>query len=54
MLSVKQGGIKHHFLSLCYDSAWDGTPVSRTISEHSTHKANEPVWNLRKEVIFIK
>ena len=23
MLSVKQGGIKYHFLSLCYDSTWD-------------------------------
>ena len=23
MLSVKQGGIKYHFLSLWYDSAWD-------------------------------
>ena len=23
MLSVKQGGIKYHFLSLLYDSTWD-------------------------------
>ena len=23
MLSVKQGGIKYHFLSLWYDSTWD-------------------------------
>ena len=23
MLSVKQGGIKYHFLSLCCDSTWD-------------------------------
>ena len=23
MLSVKQGSIKYHFLSLCYDSIWD-------------------------------
>ena len=23
MLSVKQGGIKYHLLSLCYDSTWD-------------------------------
>ena len=29
MLSVKQGGIKYHFLSLWYDSTWDWTPVSR-------------------------
>ena len=38
MLSVKQGGIKYHFLSLWYDSTWDWTPVSRTIDEHSTTK----------------
>ena len=36
MLSVKQGSIKYHFLSLWYDSTWDWTPVSRTIGEHST------------------
>ena len=35
MLSVKQGGIKYHFLSLWYDLTWDWTPVSRTIGEHS-------------------
>ena len=28
------------FLSLWYDSTWDWTPVSRTISEYSTHWAN--------------
>ena len=33
MLSVKQGGIKYNFLSLCYDSTW-------TIGEHSTHLTN--------------
>ena len=33
MLSVKQGGIKYHFLSLWYDSTWDWTQVSRAISE---------------------
>ena len=37
LLSVKQGGIKYHFLSLWYDSTWDWTPVSQTIGEHSTH-----------------
>ena len=26
MPSVKQGGIKYHFLSLWYDSTWDWTP----------------------------
>ena len=36
MLSVKQGGIKYHFLSLWYDSSWDWTQVSRAIGEHIT------------------
>ena len=40
MLSVKQGGIKYHFLSLWYDSAWDWTQVSRAIGEHSNREAN--------------
>ena len=35
MLSVKQRGIKYHFLSFWYDSNWDGTPVSQVIGEHS-------------------
>ena len=35
MLSVKQGGIKYHFLSLWYDSTWDWTQVSQAIGEHS-------------------
>ena len=43
MLSVKQGGIKYHFFSFWNDSTWDWTPVSQTIREHSTHKANGPV-----------
>ena len=42
MLSVKQGGIKYHFLSLWYDSTWDWTQVSRAIGEHSNRLAN--VW----------
>ena len=33
MLSVKQGGIKYHFLSLWYNSTWCWTPVSRAIGE---------------------
>ena len=41
MLSVKQGGIKFHFLSLWYDSTWDWTQVSRAIGEHSNHWANQ-------------
>ena len=40
MLSVKQGGIKYHFLSLWYDSTWDWTRVSWSIGEHSNHYAN--------------
>ena len=39
MQSVKQGGIKYHFLSLWYDSTEDWTLVSQTIGEHSTHLA---------------
>ena len=35
MLSIKQGSIKYHFLSLWHDSIWDWTPVSLTIGEHS-------------------
>ena len=37
MLSVKQGSIKYHFLSLWYDSTWDWNLVSRAIGEHSNH-----------------
>ena len=40
MLSVKQGTIKYHFLSLWYDSTWDWTQGSRAIGEHSNHYAN--------------
>ena len=40
MLSVKQGGIKHHFLSLSYDSTSDWTPVSLVIGERSNYYAN--------------
>ena len=37
MLSVKQGGIKYHFLSLWYDLTYDWTQVSRAISKHTNH-----------------
>ena len=37
MLSVKQGCIKYHFLSLWYDLTWDGTQFSRAIGQHSNH-----------------
>ena len=42
MVSVKQVGMKYHFLSFWYDSTWDGTQVSQAIGEHSNHYAN--VW----------
>ena len=37
MLSVKQQGIKYHFLSLWYDSTWNWTLVSQAIGKNSTH-----------------
>ena len=40
MLSAKQDGIKHHFLSLWYNSTRIEHQVSQTINKHSTHKAN--------------
>ena len=39
MLSVKQGGIKYHFLILWYDSTWDWTQESQAIDEHSNYHA---------------
>ena len=53
MLSVKQGGIKYHFLSLWYDSTKDWTPVSYTMAEQSTHKANGPLTVICKLIIRI-
>ena len=41
MLSVKQGGIKCHFLSLWYDLTWDWTQVSWAIGEYLTTKRTE-------------
>ena len=52
MLSVKQGNIKYHFLSLWYDSTCDWTPVSRAIGEHSSHLTNFIVNNLF-EAVFV-
>ena len=40
MQSIKQGSIKHHSLSLWYDSICDWTPVIQTTGEHSKHYAN--------------
>ena len=37
MLSVKQGSIKYHFLSLWYDLTWDWTQASWAIGEYSNH-----------------
>ena len=51
MLSVKQGGIKYHFLSLWYDAIWDWTQVSQTIGKHSTYKNNKPVYTAIIDVI---
>ena len=34
MQSVKQAGIKYHFLSLWYDSTWDWTLVSQAIGQY--------------------
>ena len=43
MASVKQGGIKDHFLSLWYESTWDWTSVFWTIDKHFNHQINGPV-----------
>ena len=50
MLRIKQGSTKYYFLSLWYDLTWDWTLASQTIGEHSTHKANGPVY---KHIIYI-
>ena len=46
MLSVKQGCINYHFLSLWYDSTWDWTLVSWTIGERFTYRK---VWKRNDE-----
>ena len=48
MPSVKQGGIKYHFLSLWYDSTWDWTQVSRSIGEHWVFACSKItlIWNV--------
>ena len=43
MLSAKQSSIKHHFLSLWYDSTCDWIQVFRNIGEHANHYAYGPV-----------
>ena len=54
MLSVKQGGIKYHFLSLWNDSTWDWNPVSQTLLdldreskktvEHESDNYSNYIW----------
>ena len=52
MLSVKQGGIKYHFLSLWYDSTWDWTQVSRAIGEHSNRYSLRTVLKINLHKIY--
>ena len=53
MLSVKQGSIKYHFWILWYDLTWDWTPVTRIISEHSTHLSHMArLWPVVKYKVF--
>ena len=51
MLSVKQGRIKYHFLSLWYDSTCDWTPVSQTIGEQSKHKDIESEIGIKSSIL---
>ena len=53
MLSVKQGGIKHHFLSLWYDSTWDWTQVSRAIGQKIQTWGNCDEFISAKNIIFV-
>ena len=50
MLSIKQVGIKSHFLSLWYDPTRDWTPVSWPIGEQSTTR---PMNWLNRAIITI-
>ena len=54
MLSVKQGGIKYHFMSLWYDLAWDWTPVSRIIGEHCkiANYTNSYFYSIRRDKVI--
>ena len=44
LLSVKQEGIKFHYLSLWYDLIWEWTPASQAIGEHSNHYTYGPIY----------
>ena len=48
MLSIKQGGIKNHFLSFWYDLTWYWALVSRTIGEHSACYVNEAILQTKE------
>ena len=65
MQSVKQGGIKYHFLSLWYDSTWNWTLVSRVMGKHSdlglnnlqrlichkTQPTNQPIYLINSSLL---
>ena len=44
MLSVKQGGIKYHFLSLWYDSTWDWTRSPRPLVDTLTARPMSGIY----------
>ena len=55
MLSVKQGGIKNHFLSLWYDSTREWTPVSRALRVPGVGDSCDQlkiIWH--QKIIFIQ
>ena len=54
ILSIKQGGIKFHFMSLWLDSTWDWTPISWAFAEHSINKTRGSVIYLYKENLVLK
>ena len=57
--SVKQGGIKYHFLSLWYDLTWDWIQVSRAIGEHANlyiyiYIYNQQIFIQTNVLIFVQ
>ena len=50
MLSVKQEGIKYHFVNVSYDPTGDWAPVSHSIGEHANHYAKGPVNPIAQEI----
>ena len=51
MLSVKQGGIKYHFLSLWYDSTWDCVCVYA--GYNNILEANNIIYKLEDIIIYL-